>query len=94
MKYHSKIIQKRINKKLINNNLTAVPLAINKSNQKVNMSKNNKSSSKIMLSKKEILDDYRIAHESRQASLLGRREVLTGKAKFGIFGDGAFAWES
>ena len=88
MKYHSKIIQKRINKKLINNNLTAVPLAINKSNQKVNMSKNNKSSSKIMLSKKEILDDYRIAHESRQASLLGRREVLTGKAKFGIFGDG------
>lgn len=36
----------------------------------------------------EILNDYRIAHESRQASLLGRREVLTGKAKFGIFGDG------
>ena len=32
--------------------------------------------------------DYRIAVESRQASLLGRREVLTGKAKFGIFGDG------
>ncbi len=38
--------------------------------------------------KKEVLDDYRIAQESRQASLLGRREVLTGKAKFGIFGDG------
>ncbi len=38
--------------------------------------------------KKEILNDYRIASESRQASLLGRREVLTGKAKFGIFGDG------
>lgn len=36
----------------------------------------------------EILNDYRIANESRQASLLGRREVLTGKAKFGIFGDG------
>jgi len=35
-----------------------------------------------------ILDDYRIANESRQASLLGRKEVLTGKAKFGIFGDG------
>jgi pyruvate/2-oxoglutarate/acetoin dehydrogenase E1 component/TPP-dependent pyruvate/acetoin dehydrogenase alpha subunit len=35
-----------------------------------------------------ILNDYRIACESRQASLLGRREVLTGKAKFGIFGDG------
>jgi pyruvate/2-oxoglutarate/acetoin dehydrogenase E1 component/TPP-dependent pyruvate/acetoin dehydrogenase alpha subunit len=38
--------------------------------------------------KKEILNDYRIANESRQASLLGRKEVLTGKAKFGIFGDG------
>ncbi len=38
--------------------------------------------------KKEILNDYRIANESRQASILGRREVLTGKAKFGIFGDG------
>jgi len=38
--------------------------------------------------KKVILNDYRLAHESREASLLGRREVLTGKAKFGIFGDG------
>lgn len=38
--------------------------------------------------KKEVLTDYRIANESREASLLGRREVLTGKAKFGIFGDG------
>jgi pyruvate/2-oxoglutarate/acetoin dehydrogenase E1 component/TPP-dependent pyruvate/acetoin dehydrogenase alpha subunit len=36
----------------------------------------------------EVLRDYRIASQSRQASLLGRREVLTGKAKFGIFGDG------
>jgi pyruvate/2-oxoglutarate/acetoin dehydrogenase E1 component/TPP-dependent pyruvate/acetoin dehydrogenase alpha subunit len=35
-----------------------------------------------------ILDDYRLAVRSRQTSLLGRREVLTGKAKFGIFGDG------
>jgi len=35
-----------------------------------------------------ILRDYRIAFQSREASLLGRREVLTGKAKFGIFGDG------
>ena len=35
-----------------------------------------------------ILNDYRIMMESREASLLGRREVLTGKAKFGIFGDG------
>ncbi len=38
--------------------------------------------------KKEIKTDYRLAHESRQASILGRREVLTGKAKFGIMGDG------
>jgi pyruvate/2-oxoglutarate/acetoin dehydrogenase E1 component/TPP-dependent pyruvate/acetoin dehydrogenase alpha subunit len=35
-----------------------------------------------------VLNDFRIANESREASLLGRREVLTGKAKFGIFGDG------
>jgi pyruvate/2-oxoglutarate/acetoin dehydrogenase E1 component/TPP-dependent pyruvate/acetoin dehydrogenase alpha subunit len=38
--------------------------------------------------KKEVLIDYRIAVTSRECSLLGRREVLTGKAKFGIFGDG------
>jgi pyruvate/2-oxoglutarate/acetoin dehydrogenase E1 component/TPP-dependent pyruvate/acetoin dehydrogenase alpha subunit len=37
---------------------------------------------------KEVLNDYRIAFESRHASLIGRKEVLTGKAKFGIFGDG------
>lgn len=36
----------------------------------------------------EIIKDYRLAYRSRQASLIGRREVLTGKAKFGIFGDG------
>jgi pyruvate/2-oxoglutarate/acetoin dehydrogenase E1 component/TPP-dependent pyruvate/acetoin dehydrogenase alpha subunit len=35
-----------------------------------------------------VLNDYKLANESRQASLLGRKEVLTGKAKFGIFGDG------
>lgn len=40
------------------------------------------------LSKADIISDYRIAVISRQASLLGRKEVLTGKAKFGIFGDG------
>lgn len=40
------------------------------------------------LSREDILRDYRIGYESRQASLVGRREVLTGKAKFGIFGDG------
>ncbi len=38
--------------------------------------------------KKEVLNDYRLANSSRQASLIGRKEVLTGKAKFGIFGDG------
>ena len=35
-----------------------------------------------------IIADYRLAYQSRQASIIGRREVLTGKAKFGIFGDG------
>ncbi|MGA1226639.1 MAG: alpha-ketoacid dehydrogenase subunit alpha/beta [Tamlana sp.] len=38
--------------------------------------------------KAEVIADYKIAVESRECSLLGRREVLTGKAKFGIFGDG------
>lgn len=36
----------------------------------------------------QVLEDYRTAMVSREASLIGRREVLTGKAKFGIFGDG------
>jgi 2-oxoisovalerate dehydrogenase E1 component len=36
----------------------------------------------------QIIGDYRLAYRSRQASLIGRREVLSGKAKFGIFGDG------
>ncbi len=38
--------------------------------------------------KTEVLNDYKIASISRECSLLGRKEVLTGKAKFGIFGDG------
>ncbi|MBK9224592.1 MAG: transketolase [Flavobacterium sp.] len=38
--------------------------------------------------KNEVLNDYKIAVTSRECSLLGRKEVLTGKAKFGIFGDG------
>jgi pyruvate/2-oxoglutarate/acetoin dehydrogenase E1 component/TPP-dependent pyruvate/acetoin dehydrogenase alpha subunit len=38
--------------------------------------------------REEVLKDYRIVCESREASLLGRKEVLTGKAKFGIFGGG------
>jgi pyruvate/2-oxoglutarate/acetoin dehydrogenase E1 component/TPP-dependent pyruvate/acetoin dehydrogenase alpha subunit len=52
----------------------------------------NKATEKEILSfedfKKEVLNDYKIAIVSRECSLLGRREVLTGKAKFGIFGDG------
>jgi 2-oxoisovalerate dehydrogenase E1 component len=42
----------------------------------------------LSLTPAEIIADYRLAFKSRQASLIGRREVLTGKAKFGIFGDG------
>lgn len=58
----------------------------------VRMTENEKQTEKQELSYDDfrgiILNDYRIANESRQASLLGRKEVLTGKAKFGIFGDG------
>jgi len=46
------------------------------------------STTKIKFTKEEILNDYYIAHLSRNISLMGRKEVLTGKAKFGIFGDG------
>ena len=38
--------------------------------------------------KSEVLNDFKVANISRAASLTGRKEVLTGKAKFGIFGDG------
>ena len=47
-----------------------------------------KMESSMPLPASEILTDYRIAYRSRQASIIGRREVLSGKAKFGIFGDG------
>ncbi len=40
------------------------------------------------LNHQAIIDDYRLAYRSRQASLIGRREVLSGRAKFGAFGDG------
>lgn len=53
--------------------------------------KGKKESSDISFSdekKQEILEDYRLAVMSREASYLGRKETLTGKAKFGIFGDG------
>jgi TPP-dependent pyruvate/acetoin dehydrogenase alpha subunit len=43
---------------------------------------------KRLLSREEVLQDYRLAYRSRQVSLVGRREVMSGKAKFGIFGDG------
>jgi len=36
----------------------------------------------------EVLNDYKLVNASRQASILGRKEVFMGKAKFGIFGDG------
>ncbi len=42
----------------------------------------------LSLSADDVLSDYRLAFKSRQASLIGRKEVLTGKAKFGVFGDG------
>ncbi|MCX7755215.1 MAG: thiamine pyrophosphate-dependent enzyme [Anaerolineales bacterium] len=47
-----------------------------------------KGSALLPLPPEEILRDYRLAYQSRQVSLIGRREVLSGKAKFGIFGDG------
>src|SRR3990172_5701285 len=40
------------------------------------------------LSRQEVLQDYHLACISRAMSVVGRREVLSGKAKFGIFGDG------
>jgi pyruvate/2-oxoglutarate/acetoin dehydrogenase E1 component/TPP-dependent pyruvate/acetoin dehydrogenase alpha subunit len=43
---------------------------------------------KLALKQDQLLQDYRLAFRSRQASLVGRREVMSGKAKFGIFGDG------
>lgn len=47
-----------------------------------------KNKTKLPVSKEEILNDYALAVESREASLIGRKEVFMGKAKFGIFGDG------
>jgi 2-oxoisovalerate dehydrogenase E1 component len=44
--------------------------------------------SNIIMKKENILADFRLANLSRHLSIIGRREVLTGKAKFGIFGDG------
>src|SRR3972149_2363900 len=47
-----------------------------------------KKETNLPLSVGEIISDYRLAFRSRQVSIVGRREVLSGKAKFGIFGDG------
>jgi TPP-dependent pyruvate/acetoin dehydrogenase alpha subunit len=48
----------------------------------------NKITPNLPLPAQEILSDYRVAYRSRQVSIVSRREVLSGKAKFGIFGDG------
>ena len=50
--------------------------------------KQNSKPSNININKKEILADFRLASLSRNLSIIGRKEVLTGKAKFGIFGAG------
>ncbi|MCI0396791.1 MAG: thiamine pyrophosphate-dependent enzyme [Chloroflexi bacterium] len=55
---------------------------MNRPKEKIKLTK------ELTLSREEIIEDYRLAYRSRQASLVGRREVLSGKAKFGIFGDG------
>jgi pyruvate/2-oxoglutarate/acetoin dehydrogenase E1 component/TPP-dependent pyruvate/acetoin dehydrogenase alpha subunit len=52
------------------------------------MSGQSESATDLPLSPEEILADYSLAYRSRQVSLIGRREVMSGKAKFGIFGDG------
>jgi TPP-dependent pyruvate/acetoin dehydrogenase alpha subunit len=49
---------------------------------------NSKQKHSKVFEKETLLGDYRLAQESRQASLMGRKEVFMGKAKFGIFGDG------
>lgn len=54
----------------------------------MNIDLKNLDESSFLKLKNEILDDYKLARISREISLLGRKEVLNGKAKFGIFGDG------
>jgi 2-oxoisovalerate dehydrogenase E1 component len=63
---------------------TKASAEINTSSQ----TKSGKNGFALPFSKKDIISDYRIANQSRIASVIGRREVLSGKAKFGIFGDG------
>jgi len=45
-------------------------------------------STDVLLSKEEVLNDYRIACESREVSIIGRKDVFMGRANFGVFGDG------
>lgn len=52
------------------------------------MTKSDTKKTNLLLDKKSVLIDYYTVHLSRQLSILGRKEVLTGKSKFGIFGDG------
>ena len=56
--------------------------------QEKNTRKNTIKASDLQFTKEQVLHDYHIANLSRQLSMIGRREVLGGKAKFGIFGDG------
>lgn len=49
---------------------------------------NKKTDTSLIFQKEEVLNDYRLASESREVSLLGRKDVFMGRAKFGIFGDG------
>jgi pyruvate/2-oxoglutarate/acetoin dehydrogenase E1 component/TPP-dependent pyruvate/acetoin dehydrogenase alpha subunit len=55
---------------------------------KYNMNTTEKLLQELNLTRLDILNDYKIGNISREASILARKEVLTGKAKFGIFGDG------
>lgn len=54
----------------------------------VNKKSEKRTSNPVYISQAEVLRDYSLAVQSREASMVGRREVLSGKAKFGIFGDG------
>jgi pyruvate/2-oxoglutarate/acetoin dehydrogenase E1 component/TPP-dependent pyruvate/acetoin dehydrogenase alpha subunit len=63
-------------------------ITVSKNSTSNSVSSTNKQAALPNWNKEEVLFDYRIGIRSRQASLLGRREVLSGKAKFGIFGDG------
>ncbi len=65
-----------------------MPIIYLKQSTRARMSKTEGAKLTVAEFKKTVLDDYALAYKSRQASLLGRKEVLTGKAKFGIFGDG------